>query len=342
MGTKTVDKSIKWQIIGLKKVGELSNVQIGKIVGVSEKCVRTTWKNYADSGDVADKSRSGRPKKFSEHVESYVVRIARKNPRFSTLDISRSVNEAKDKVISKMTVSRILRRNNLKSYTALRKPLLRPLDRIRRRKWCRERILWQDQDWAKVIFSDESNFEVFNRKNRVLVRRLDSQKFESRMCVPRIQGGGGSVGIWGCFSSKGTGVSNIYTGRINQFIFMDVLEECLKPSVEILQSEVPDWKYQQDGAPAHTAKTVKEYFAANDIEVIPWPARSPDLNPIENIWAYMDNQLSKYQVTSLTHLKQCLHDEWLKVPTKMCENLINSMKKRVRACYYAKGGYFKY
>ena len=77
MGTKPVDKSIKWQIIGLKKVGELSNVQIGKIVGVSEKCVRTTWKNYADSGDVADKSRSGRPKKFSEHVESYVVQIAR-------------------------------------------------------------------------------------------------------------------------------------------------------------------------------------------------------------------------------------------------------------------------
>ena len=89
-------------------------------------------------------------------------------------------------------------------------------------------------------------------------------------------------------------------------------------------------------------RKVQVYFAANDIEVIPWPARSPDLNPIENIWAYMDNQLSKYQVTSLTHLKQCLHDEWLKVPTKMCENLINSMKKRVRACYYAKGGYFKY
>ena len=164
MGTKIVNKSIKWQIIGLKRAGELSNVQIGRIVGVSEKCVRTTWKNYVDSGVVADKKCCGRPKKFNEKVERHVVRIARKNPRFSTLDISRSLNETKEMGITKMTVSRILRKNNLNIYTALRKPLLRPLDRIRRRKWCTERILWQDRDWAKIIFSDESNFEVFNRK----------------------------------------------------------------------------------------------------------------------------------------------------------------------------------
>ena len=105
---------------------------------------------------------------------------------------------------------------------------------------------------------------------------------------------------------------------------------------------VSDWKYQQDGAPAHTAKKVKEYFTENGIEVIPWPARSPDLKPIENVWAYMDQRMSKYQITSITHLKECLHDEWLKVTLQMCEKLIYSMKTRVRACNQSKGGYFKY
>ena len=342
MGSKTVDNSIKWQIIGLKKIGALSNVQIGKNLGVSEKCVRTTWKNYLESGDVANKKRSGRPKKFSENEQNYVVRLARKNPRFSVLDISRSINEAKDVSMSKMTISRILRKNNLKSYTALRKPLLTPLDRIKRRRWCRERLHWTDNDWAKVIFSDESNFEVFNRKSQVLVRRYASEKFEKRMCVPRLQGGGGSIGIWGCFSAKGTGVRYIYSGRMNQYIYVDVLEECLKPSVELLQNQVQDWKYQQDGATSHTAKTVKAYFAENDIDVMPWPARSPDLNPIENIWSYIDKKMSNYQITSLEHLRECLHEEWLKVPVSMCENLINSMKRRVRACHDAKGGHFKY
>ena len=57
----------------------------------------------------------------------------------------------------------------LKSYYATRKPLLKPTDRIKRRKWAKERLSWTDQDWAKVIFLDESNFEVFNRKVFVLL-----------------------------------------------------------------------------------------------------------------------------------------------------------------------------
>ena len=57
------------------------------------------------------------------------------------------------------------------------------------------------------------------------MRRLDSEKYDRRMCVPRLQGGGGSVGIWGCFSLNGTGVSSIYTGRINQYAYMEVFDD---------------------------------------------------------------------------------------------------------------------
>ena len=57
-----------------------------------------TWKNYLESGDVANL--------FSENEQNYVFRLARKNPRFSVLDLSRSINEAKDVFMSKMTISR--------------------------------------------------------------------------------------------------------------------------------------------------------------------------------------------------------------------------------------------
>ena len=73
---------------------------------------------------------------------------------------------------------------------------------------------------------------------------------------------------------------------------------------------------------------------------MPWPARSPDLNPIENIWAVLDRKMTSYNVTSIEHLKHCLHQEWLQIPVSLCEKLIASMKKRVKACYLAKGGYF--
>ena len=73
-----------------------------------------------------------------------------------------------------------------------------------------------------------------------------------------------------------------------------------------------------------------------------WPARSPDLNPIENIWAIIDRKMSAYNITGVEHLKQCLHQEWLDISKGLCQKLISSMKSRVKACYKAKGGYFKY
>ena len=153
--------------------------------------------------------------------------------------------------------SRILTSKNLKSCYSTRKPLLKPTDRIKRRKWAKERLHWTDEDWAKVIFSDESNFEVFNRKGRVYVKRYANEKYLAKMCTPRLQGGGGSVGIWGCFSFLGTGVNCIYRGRINQETYIKVLEDCIEPCVLLLQPNNENWIYQQDNAPAHTANSVK-------------------------------------------------------------------------------------
>ena len=92
-------------------------------------------------------------------------------------------------------------------------------DRIKRRKWCKERLNWYVEDWSRVIFSDESNFQVLNRKSKVMVKRLGSEKFDTKFCVPRLQGGGVSVGIWGFISHKGIGYSNIYEARINQYAY---------------------------------------------------------------------------------------------------------------------------
>jgi transposase len=118
MGSKKVDESVKWQLIGLKKAGGLSNVQIGKCVGVSERCVRNTWKKFQETDNVQDKVRSGRPKKFTDVQVKEVVRCARKNPKMSCLDITRSCSVS----MSRSTVSRVLRKNKFHNNTSLLKP----------------------------------------------------------------------------------------------------------------------------------------------------------------------------------------------------------------------------
>ncbi len=258
-------------------------------------------------------------------------------------DLARDFNSYQKNIsVGKDTVGRILKRKGLGSYIAVRKPLLTIKDRIKRLNWCRQRQYWTVDKWSTVLFSDESNFEVFNRKGKVWVKRLKHEKYLPRFITPRLQGGGGSAGIWGCFSHAGTGVSRIYTGRINQYLYIDTLEECLLPSAQLLIGGNSPFMFQQDGAPAHTAHSVQDWFSQSNVELLPWCARSPDLNPIENIWAWMDRRMMSQQITSIEHLKEVLHETWLSIPHDLCINLIESMPRRIKECIKNKGGHFRY
>ncbi|CAF1078593.1 unnamed protein product [Brachionus calyciflorus] len=71
-----------------------------------------------------------------------------------------------------------------------------------------------------------------------------------------------------------------------------------------------------DCASAHTAHSIRDWFKEQNIEVLPWCPRSPDLCPIENLWSFMDAKLVNTRITSIDHLKQVLNKEWLSVTTE--------------------------
>ena len=75
----------------------------------------------------------------------------------------------------------------------------------------------------RIVFSDESNYTVLNRKNKVIVRRHHNEKYNSRFIVPRLQGGGSSVGIWGCIIYDGPGLHMLYNGQMDQYRYIDTL-----------------------------------------------------------------------------------------------------------------------
>lgn len=343
MGRKAVSEQVKWQIVGLHQAGDISNREIGRKLNVSEGCVRNTIKTYLNTNDVKDLPRSGRPRKVNERDESIIFRECRKNPRLTNQKLATDFNSKSLNIrISRETVRRILKRKGIGSYKAAKKPMLTPTDRIKRLKWCKERLGWSVEKWSRVIFSDESNFEIFNRKNRIMVKRKKSEKYHPKFCVPRVQKGGGSVGIWGCISHKGTGCCNLYDGRINQYVYIETLENNLIPSAHLFYGESDNWIFQQDGATAHTAISVKKWFQDNKITVMPWCPRSPDLNPIENLWSYVDFKLAQIQITSLPQLKEELFKIWQEIPHDFVMRLIESMPNRVKACYKARGGHIKY
>jgi len=289
-----------------------------------------------------DKNRSGRPRQTSIHADNAIYRIARKDPKYSAKDIAQEINVTLKNHISRSTVNRRLIDRRLCSYVAARKPMLKPTDRIKRMNFCRKILSMSTAQLKKIIFSDESNFTVLNRKNRVLIRRHHNENFHSRFIVPRLQGGGGSVGIWGCITYHGPGLSLLYDGRMNQYNYIETLENASIPTRNIFFSGDDQWVFQQDNAPCHKAKSVTAWFKANQVNVLSWPARSPDLKPIENVWSWIDRKLTKAPVTSAETLKQSLKEFFDQVSVEYCQNLFNSIKRRCQLCLENKGGHIPY
>lgn len=101
--------------------------------------------------------------------------------------------------------------SGLRGCVAARKPLHTEFHRKRRLDWCQERKDWSNQQWAKVMFSDESIFELIPGR-RAFVRRRKGEKFHYDCLVSTVKHGGCKVQVWGCLAASGVGSLKVVTG----------------------------------------------------------------------------------------------------------------------------------
>ncbi|KAK3567366.1 hypothetical protein QTP86_019903 [Hemibagrus guttatus] len=120
-----------------------------------------------------------------------------------------------------------------------------------------------------------------------------------------------------------------------------ILEHFMLPSADQLFEDA-DFIFQQDLAPAHTAKSTKSWLNDHGVGVLDWPANSPDLNPIENLWGIVKRKMRNKRPKNADELKATVTETWASIPPQQCHKLITSMPRPIEAVIKAKGAPIKY
>lgn len=244
--------------------------------------------------------------------------------------------EASGTSVSVQTVRRRLLDKGLRGCVAAKKPRLTENHKRKRLQWAKERKLWTTNDWRKILWSDESSFELWRTRGRVWVRRRKGERFLDECIVPTIKHGGGKVMVWGTMARSGVGSLTVVDGRLNAEAYIKLVKKYVKKDARKLIGR--RFTFQQDGAPCHTAKATSEALLKMNICVLPWVAQSPDLNPIEHLWDHLGKVVDEMRPTSLPDLKEKLFAAWKSIQPEVVRKLVDSMPTRVRGVIRSRGG----
>ena len=129
---------------------------------------------------------------------------------------------------------------------------------------------------------------------------------------------------------------------MNSEWYKNVLSHQLLPTIQ-MQFGNDNFVFQQDGTPCHKSRAIKEFLRANSIEVLaPWPGNSPDLNPIENLWAILKKQVDKQKPTNCKQLQTLIQYEWSSIHSELINKLVSSMPKQIKEVLRKNGQHCKY
>ncbi len=119
-------------------------------------------------------------------------------------------------------------------------------------------------------------------------------------------------------------------------VYQYILEHFMLTSADQLFKDA-DFIFQQDLAPAHTAKSIKSWLNDHGVGVPDWPANSPDLNPIKNLWDIVKRKMRNKRPKNADELKATVKETWASIPPQQWHKRITSMRRRIEAVIKAKG-----
>lgn len=282
---------------------------------------------------------------YLNDTNNYGRKYKGKRPALTPKDTRRLIRKASNSTLSaaqlkssldlgasRWTITRALKAGKLRWTKMLKKPLLTRNHKANRLEFCRSNM---SQNWRSVWFCDEKKF---NLDGPDCTAHYWHDPRKDPLIRPSRQMGGGGVMVWLAFTADKKSSLCFLKPNMNSDSYQGLLYFHLLPyysSGELLL---------QDNAPPHVANSTRQWLNDFSVSQLPFPPRSPDLNPVENLWSMLSRHIyhNGRHFDTVTRLREAILAAWNNISQQVLEGLACSMPDRIFQCITAKGGYTKY
>ena len=195
--------------------------------------------------------------------------------------------------------------------------------------------------WSRIIWSAKKCFHMDKKDGRIRCFRRQNERFQQPNILQ--YGPRQSIMVWAAISAEGKSQIIRFNGNVTAIRYQN---EALGPALlPFLNRHMPQMQFMQDNAPAHRAFVTRDWLRANNVQVFgPWPAKSLDMNPIENLWAQMETSLQnrQHKPRNRDELWRAVQDIWININLFDIRRLVLSMRRRCNALSQAAGHHTRY
>ncbi|GFX89078.1 transposable element Tc1 transposase [Trichonephila clavipes] len=282
-----IDDFMCGRIIGKIEEGR-KITDVAREFDIAHSVVSRLWKSFKTTGMCSRRHGGGRVRSTTPAEDRYIVLSAKRNMRTTAQQVAKQFLAASGKQISRKTVVRRLRGGGLYARRPVVCVPLTRQHRTARLQWCREHHNWTEQDWACVLFSDESRFSLSSDCRRQLIWRESGTAYRPENIQEKGRYPTCSIMVWAGIMINGrTRLHVVANGTMTGQRYID---EVLLPHVRLFRGAV-------------------------------------DLNPIGNVWDALGRQVSgrNYPPTNKNTLIRALTEEWDKLPQQLLDNVVQKI-----------------